>query len=295
MMPSEKAVPTVTTVRVRDGMLLRAAHYAPRSGAATGRPLLCLPGLTRNGRDFTVLAEALAADADRPRAVYTLDARGRGHSQWDSDWKNYTVPTEAQDVVDVMAALSIHGAAILGTSRGGLVAMVLGAIQPTAFGPVILNDIGPRLEGAGLARIAGYVGHTPLPATWEEAARQAAGANRSQFPNVGEAEWLELARQWFNDADGRPAPGYDPGLGKSVAIGTVPPDLWPQFMTLSKKPALLIRGAKSDLLSAATAQEMVARHARLALWEVGDEGHAPLLRDGPTLRRIADFLKTNET
>ncbi len=255
-------------------------------------PVLCLPGLTRNGRDFVALATALSEPRQATaRPVYTLDLRGRGASDWDADPKKYSVPVEAQDVLDVMAALGLDRPAIVGTSRGGLIAMVLAALQPTALGPVVLNDIGPVIERDGLVRIASYVGQAPLPATWPEAAAMVQEIDQRQFPAVPADGWEAIARQRFNDVDGRPAPGYDPRIGDSISVLDGPlPELWPQFEALKHVPVLVIRGVESDLLSAATVAEMTRRHPRLSAISVADEGHAPLLQDASTISAIRRFL-----
>ena len=278
-------------VRVRDGLAMHVRFY-PVPGSQL-RPVLCLPGLTRNGRDFEVIAEALSApkQSGAGRPVYTLDFRGRGLSDHDPDPKNDTVPVEAHDVIDVMTALGLHGAAIIGTSRGGLVAMVLAALQPTALGPVVLNDIGPVIEREGLMRIASYVGRTPAVGTWSEATAIVREIDQRQFPLVTGEGWERLARQRYNDKDGRPVPGYDKALSHSISVLDGPvPALWPQFEALKCVPVLVLRGALSDLLSAATVAEMAKRHPRLAAMTVASEGHAPLLQDTTTISAISRFL-----
>ncbi|MFZ4806598.1 MAG: alpha/beta fold hydrolase [Hyphomicrobiaceae bacterium] len=252
------------------------------------RPVLCLPGLTRNGRDFHDLALAMAATG---RTVHTLDARGRGHSDWDKDWRNYTIPYEAQDVLDVIMALSLAAPAIVGTSRGGLVAMVMAALQPGAFGPVVLNDIGPVIETKGLTRIAGYIGRTGTPPTWEEAAVVVAAASRKAFPAVPDSQWAAVARQWFNDKDGRPTEGYDPALARTMSVKDGPPPaLWAQYLAFGARPVLVIRGERSDILSDATLAEMQRRLPQCRTLTVAGQGHAPLLCDAPTIAAIIDFL-----
>lgn len=273
---------------VRDGLRLYGRHYpAPHSRL---RPAICLPGLTRNSRDFHDLALALSR-GERARPVYTLDFRGRGRSQFDRNWQNYAIPVEMLDVQDFLFLLDLDKPAIIGTSRGGLVAMVLAAAEPTAIGPVVLNDIGPVIEREGLTRIKAYVGKVPLPATWEDATRLVADMNRRAFPKVSDAQWAEIARQWFNEANGRPAPGYDPQLDRSFALSDGPvPELWPQFAALSRVPVLVLRGENSDLLSEATVQHMRVRHPECASFTVRSEGHAPLLKDADTITRVAYFL-----
>lgn len=276
------------TFSARDGLRLYARHYpAPESRL---RPVLCLPGLTRNSRDFHDLAMALSSGA-AARAVYTLDSRGRGRSEHDRDWRNYAVQIEALDVEDLITLLGLEAPTIIGTSRGGLIAMLLAAAQPTALGAVVLNDIGPVIERDGLTRIAGYVGSMPLPTSWEDAARMVAEMNRRAFPAVRPEQWAEIARQWFNEAGGRPAPGYDPNLAKSFSVTDGPvPALWPQFAALAHVPLLVIRAENSDILSAATVQQMRARHPQCASLTVPGQGHAPLLKDAETIAAIAGFL-----
>jgi pimeloyl-ACP methyl ester carboxylesterase len=195
------------------------------------------------------------------------------------------------DVQDFMTLAGLHRAAIIGTSRGGLIAMVLAAAQPTAIGAVVLNDIGPVIERAGLIRIAGYAGRTPVPASWQQATEFVASMNRRAFPAVSEAQWQEVARQLFNEEDGRPAAGYDPKLGRSISVTDGPaPELWPQFLALSHAPLLVIRGETSDLLSPATVHQMCTRHPNCTALTVPGQGHAPLLKDGSTIAAIARFL-----
>lgn len=272
----------------RDGLRLCARHY-PAPGSRR-KHVLCLPGLTRNARDFHDIALAMSS-GDDARDVYALDYRGRGRSQHDLDWRNYRVPVEMLDVQDLITLLGLERPAIIGTSRGGIIAMVLAAAQPAAVGAVVLNDIGPVIEREGLTRIAGYVGNTPLPTTWEDAARQVAELNRRAFPAVPEEQWAEIARQWFNDDKGYPAPGYDPELAKSFSVTDgAPPALWPQFTALTQVPLLILRGEHSDILSEATLTEMCARHPHCAALTVPGQGHAPLLKDAETISAVRRFL-----
>ena len=274
----------------RDGLRLHGRCY-PAAGRSHGRPALCLPGLTRNGRDFHDLAVALSRHRVFPRTVYTFDYRGRGLSQSDPDWQNYTVPVEMLDVLDFMTVTGIADAAVIGTSRGGLIAILMAAAQPTAIGAVVLNDIGPVIEHDGLLRISGYVGRIPLPISWPDAARMMRDLNRRQFPHVPEAQWEELARQWYNERNGRPAPGYDQKLGNALSVLDGPlPALWPQFEALKRVPVLVLRGENSDVLAEATVEEMARRHPRLATVAVTGQGHAPLLKDEQTIEAVRHFL-----
>lgn len=283
----------------RNGLKLYGRHYparhaSPDAARLRRRPLLCLAGLTRNSRDFGQVALALS-EGEAARDVYTLDSRGRGQSDYDSDWRNYTVPCEMQDALDFMIARGLQGSAILGTSRGGLIAMVMAAAQPGFLGPVILNDIGPVIERDGLGRIASYVGRMPLPRDWKEAAGIVRDMNAKAFTAVPEHEWEPVARQIFNEKNGRPAPGYDPKLGQafSAVDGPIPP-LWPQFDALKRVPVMVIRGTNSDLLSESTVEAMRQRHPDLTELAVAGHGHAPLLRDEASIGAIRHFLQRTD-
>ncbi len=280
----------------RDGLRLHGRHYPAAFHDGTyRRPALCLAGLTRNGRDFHVLAESLSQRPDGPRDVYTLDYRGRGLSENDPEWQNYTVPLETVDVLDFMTVTGIAGASIVGTSRGGLIAMVMAAMQPRSVGPVVLNDIGPVIEQKGLGRISAYVGRIPLPASWREAGALVHDMGRRTFPGISADEWVEVAKQWFNEHKGRPAPGYDPALSNSLSVLDGPiPKLWPQFEALKRVPVLVLRGETSDILSAETVEEMGRRHPALSSYVVRGQGHAPLLRDAETIDVVARFLAATE-
>ena len=273
----------------RDGLRLYARHY-PAPGSLR-RPVLCLAGLTRNARDCHDLATALARAEQTGRDVYALDSRGRGRSQHDRDWKNYTLLVELNDALDFMTMKGLYGAAIVGTSRGGLIAMLMAVLRPGAMGAVVLNDIGPVLERDGLARIVAYVGRIPLPADWKDATQLVYEMNRRQFTAVTPEQWVEYARAWFNDENGLPAPGYDAKLSQAVSLMDGPaPELWPQFQALSRVPVLALRGENSDILSARTLQEMRTRHPRLEAVTVRGQGHAPLLKDAASIVAIAEFL-----
>lgn len=278
----------------RDGLRLHARHYpAPVSSR---RPALCLPGLTRNVRDFHALASHLS-DASHPssRDVYAVDYRGRGRSAHDPDWRNYAIQVETLDILDFMTLAGVHDAALIGTSRGGLIAMIMATMRPASIGAVVLNDIGPVIERDGLARIVAYAGRIPLPSSWAEAAMLAHDLNKRHFPAVPAQRWADVARQWFDDVNGQPAHSYDQNLAKAISVLDGPvPSLWPQFEALSIVPTLAIRGKLSDVLSEATLYQMCVRHPRLQTLLVSGQGHAPLLLDLETQAAIADFLAASD-
>ncbi len=277
--------------RSQDDLLLYARKYG--SDDTPGRPLVCLPGLTRNGRDFHDLAVALSTHPTQPRLVYCLDLRGRGRSDWDKDWQNYSPYVELLDVVAFLTLRGLTNAAFLGTSRGGIITMMLAVMQPSAIGCAVLNDIGPVIETAGLARIMGYAGKIPLPRDWDEAESIVRDINMRQFTAMDSAAWRKLTRQLFNEVDGRPAAAYDPNVGKALSevdIAKPAPSMWEHFESLFQVPVMVLRGENSDLLSAATVQEMQARHPALTSVVIRNEGHAPLLLDRFSQRAISDFL-----
>lgn len=276
----------------RDGLRLYGRKYPAATYDGRKRcPVLCLAGLTRNSKDFHSLARAISSHETANRDVYALDYRGRGHSAFDPNWRNYALQIELLDILDFFTLNDIHQAVVVGTSRGGLLAMLLGAAQPTLLRGAILNDIGPVIDTAGLARIAGYVGRTPTPHTWQQAADLVKRHNKAHFPKVSDEQWMAVAKQWFNDKDGKPAAGYDHKLGQALAAlkGKIP-ELWGQFETLKHVPLLILRGANSDILSEETVEAMLRRHPKAAAHTVSEEGHAPLLQDAPTQTVIADFL-----
>ena len=274
----------------RDGLQLHARHYKA-ADASNRRPVVCLPGLTRNGRDFHDLALVLSDHPKGARDVYTIDYRGRGLSAFDPDWRNYTIQVEMFDVLDFLTVCSLHDVAIIGTSRGGLIAMLMAAVQPGSVGVVVLNDIGPVIEYEGLARITGYVGRMPLPISWPDAAKMVRDLNRRHFPEIPEHEWEELARQWYNEKNGRPVSSYDPKLGNALSIFDGPmPELWPQFEALKRVPVLVLRGEHSDILSTETVEQMRRHHPELVSIIVANQGHAPLLKDHQTIEAVQHFL-----
>jgi len=275
----------------RDGLKLHVRCYPAAGGADGRRSVLCLPGLTRNGRDFHDLALALSRHPSGSRTVYAFDYRGRGLSEFDPDWKDYTVPIEMLDVQDFMTLAGLTDAAVIGTSRGGLITMLMAAVQPATIGVAVLNDIGPVIEHDGLVRISGYVGRIPLPISWADATKMVRDLNRRHFPDVPDQQWEEVARQWYNERNGKPTPGYDQKLSNALSVVYGPlAELWPQFEALKRVPVLVLRGANSDVLAEATVDEMRRRHPTLASVTVANQGHPPLIKDEPTIEAIGHFL-----
>jgi pimeloyl-ACP methyl ester carboxylesterase len=293
--------PTSHFISAPDGLRLHARDYGSRIASAL--PVVCLPGLARSGTDFETLATALAGDPKQPRRVIALDYRGRGRSDYDRDPANYSFQVEIADVLAVLAALDCGRAIFIGTSRGGILTMLMAALRPAIIAGVVLNDIGPVIEPKGLMRIKGYVGKLPQPRSYEDGADILRRLFSAQFPTLTPQDWLASAHRTFKDVDGRLVPDYDVALAKTlegVDFEKPLPPLWAQFDALSAVPMMVIRGANSDLLSAATVEAMAARRAAvetmaarrstLETLVVPDQGHAPLLAEADVIARIAGFV-----
>ena len=280
-----------TTYRSSDGLALYARDYG--DSLEPWLPVVCLPGLSRSHRDFEDLAIFLSTHRHRPRRVVCFDYRGRGRSEWDDRIENYNPLTEMNDVFDGMAALGISRAIAVGTSRGGIIAMLMGVARPAVLAGIVLNDIGPAIEPLGLARIKTYVGRTPMPDDWPDAVRILKRLHGAQFTSLNDEQWLAFARTTYRDEDGRPVSDYDPALGRNfdaVDLDEPIPTLWNELRALRSIPILTIRGGNSDLLSAATVAAMAAEHPRFESITVPGEGHPPLLRSAHLIHRISAFI-----
>jgi len=282
--------PVSTFITAPDGLRLHACSFGSRSASAL--PVICLPGLTRTTADFDALAAALAGDSANPRRVIALDYRGRGQSDYDRDPANYNFQVELADALAVATALDALPAVFIGTSRGGILTMLLAVVRPTAIAGVVLNDIGPVIEPQGLMRIKGYVGKMPQPRDFTEAATILKRLFDHQFPKLTDADWLASAHRAFKQDNGRLVPTYDVNLANTmegVDLEKPLPALWKEFDALGETPLMVIRGANSDLLSPATVAAMQARRPIETL-EVPDQGHAPLLVEPDVIARIAAFV-----
>jgi len=281
----------VRTFAAADGLQLYARDYGhddPRTAARL--PVVCLPGLTRNSRDFHPLALILSQDADAPRRVVTLDARGRGRSAWDKDKSHYNLGVESQDVLTACATLGIAKAIFIGTSRGGLVLHILAATRPDILGGVVLNDIGPLLQAEGLKDIRDYLNRGRKPADWDDAVAILRQDHGATFTTLSERDWQEMAHAVYAEIDGRIVADADPAIARIIAsldLDGPQPDLWPQFEGFKPIPLMAIRGANSRLLSNATLQEMAERHENMTALTVPGHGHPPLLH----LEGIAAAIK----
>jgi pimeloyl-ACP methyl ester carboxylesterase len=288
---ADTAVPSVVFFTSSDGLHLHARAYG--DPLSPWLPVVCLSGLTRSSRDFHQLAMHLAGHRHRPRRVIAFDYRGRGGSQWDPDPRNYNPVTEAGDVFAGMAAFAIDRAVIVGTSRGGIIGMLMAVARPAVVAGLVLNDVGPTIEARGLARIKAYVGRTPVPEDWADAAQIQRRLHGAQFTEWTEDDWDNFARLTYRDQRGQPVADYDPALAHAldgVELDQPMPDLWDEFRALRGIPVMSIRGANSDLLSEATVNRMAAEHPDFTALTVADEGHSPLLSRSGLLNRISAFV-----
>jgi len=276
-------------VSAPDGLRLHVREYGTRAAASTA--VVCLPGLTRTVADFEALAPVLASDG--ARRVVALDSRGRGESEYDRNPENYNLLVELGDLVAVLIALAVGPALFIGSSRGGLLTMHLGVAHPTAIAAVVLHDIGPVIEPKGLARLRSYVGKMPQPRSFSEGADILRQLFHGQFPNLTAEQWLASAQRAWRMRDGALVPTYDVKLSRTLtAIDIERPlaPLWNEFDALKRLPMLVIHGARSDILSAATVAAMAVRHPGMQTIEVADQGHVPLLEGEELIGRLASFV-----
>lgn len=256
-------------------------------------PVVCLSGLSRNSADFHELAVHLSTKSENPRRVLCLDYRGRGNSDYDKDWENYNVGTEANDVVQGLIAAGLEHAAFVGTSRGGLILMALSAMKPALMKAVVLNDIGPEIDGPGLVRIKKSLEGGLASSNWFEAGQMLKATGKKQFPKLDDGEWERQAHFVFKEEKGKLIRNYDPKLLNTLAaidLDVRLPSLWPQFTGLSKIPMMLIRGERTDLLADKTVSKMRDIHPTMELVRVEDQGHAPDLGSEGLPAKIDTFF-----
>lgn len=268
-----------------DGLKL---HFRDYPGPADRPPLLCLPGLTRNARDFAHLAER-HSPAFR---VIVLEFRGRGLSDYDPVPARYNPLVYARDVIELLDGLAVAQAIFVGTSLGGLVTMTIGALAPQRIAAAILNDVGPELGQVGLDRILNYVGRGQRFTNWEQAAAAIADAQGNAFPDYGPADWIATAHRNCREDGGEIVFDYDMAIADAfVTAGPTPKiDMWPLFGALALKPLLVVRGALSELLAADTFARMRVAAPQAQFVEVPRVGHAPMLDEPEAVSAIDAFL-----
>lgn len=278
--------------RSADGRLDLFARDYPANAGDSLAPVLMMHGLTRNSADFEPLIERLGIGQ---RRMIVPDQRGRGRSQSDPDPANYRPDVYAADMWALLDGLGIDQVVCIGTSMGGLMAMVMGAQQPDRITGIVLNDVGPEVSEEGLDRIRSYVGPAEPMNSWEEAADRCEAINASAMIGFTRADWMAFAERTCRELpDGKVEFAYDPAISGGMAkddTTTVPPDLWGLWDALVDIPILAIRGAHSDILTAATVSRMaIRREGNLAYVEVPDRGHAPILDEPIAVNAIRAFL-----
>ena len=270
-----------------DGLSL---HYTDEG---EGPVILCLSGLTRNGSDFDYAMPALSGCR-----VIRLDYRGRGQSDWAEDHFTYTIPRETQDAFELMDHLGLEQAAVLGTSRGGLIALTMAAMARPRLSGVCFVDVGPVIELAGLAVVLDYLGRNPVWKTRDEAT-EIIGSRMAGFDNVPESRWRQEVEKHFVETAVGLKINYDPKLRDAVLAGFDPdaeaPDLWPFFEALQGLPVAAIRGANSDLLSGKTLDEMLARIPGMVTATVPDRGHVPFLDEAESVAALRSWIEELKT
>ena len=272
----------------RDGLKLHFRDYpGPEQGG--GVPVLCLHGLTRNARDFDVLAPRLA----KRQRVICPDMRGRGDSEYARDAASYTPAQYCEDVLELLEQEGIGRFVAIGTSLGGLMTMGLATVIPGRIAGAVINDVGPRLEAAGLERILDYVGQGRNYPTWVHAARGIEATQGAAHPGQPLDFWIGTAKRLMTlTSNGRIVFDYDMKIAepfREFDIGNQP-DLWPAWDALAGRPVLILRGALSELLSAATMADMLRRVPGAEAVTLGDVGHAPTLDEPEAVAAIERLL-----
>ena len=271
---------------VRDGLRL---HYRDYAGAADKPPILCLHGLTRNSRDWTEFAERYSPGF----RVLALEFRGRGGSDYDPIPQRYNPLTYAGDVIELLDQLALDQAIFAGTSLGGLVTLTMAAMAPQRIFATIMNDVGPDVDVEGVNRILTYVGNDRRFGSWDEAADAIAANYGASFERYAHDDWVKMAKRNCREENGEVRFDYDMAIAEPFkTTGPTPNvDLWPFFRVLAEKPLLVVRGAKSDLLTEATARRMQQVAPNMKLVVVPGVGHAPELNEPEAVAAIDEFLK----
>jgi pimeloyl-ACP methyl ester carboxylesterase len=277
-------------VNASDDLLLHVRIYGTRT--ASTLPIVCLPGLGRTGADFHSLAMALTADPSGPRYIVAIDYRGHGRSEYDRNPDNYGLRRDLADVLAVVKALNIAPGIFVGTSHGGLLAMMLARARPTAVAGVVLNDIGPVLEPRALLQIKGHLGKLPVPRDFKEGGQFLRKLFGARFSKLTPQDWTAFAQRTWRERDGALVLDYDAKLARTLDgnLEHAAPAFWDEFDALAKVPLMLIRGANSTMLSARTLDGMLSRRGELDMIVVPDQGHAPLLEHPKLIGRIASFV-----
>lgn len=277
--------------RGSDDINLYARDYPHNSTDENSRgTIVCMHGLTRNSADFDQLCKTL----NKHYRLLAVDQRGRGLSAWDTNPDNYSPLVYVQDMFALLDYLELEKVLLIGTSMGGLIAMIMAAMQPGRIAGLVLNDVGPELDASGLNRIKNYAGRAAPVSDWAAAIAQTKTINAAQLPNLTDDEWDIFTHQLYReDQTGRPVLAYDPAIAIAISQAdenAVPQDLWPVFEQIAAIPMLVLRGESSDILAPACVAKMQQLSPGLVYQSVPNRGHAPLLNEAESLSAIITFV-----
>lgn len=284
-----KAKPRDSYYKSADGLQLFYREYKSKPGNKVD-PVICLPGLTRNSLDFDEIAERLA----KKRRVITTDLRGRGRSEHAADRATYNPSQYVDDIWALLDYLRLPRVAVIGTSLGGWMAMLMAHTRPAAVSAVVMNDIGPEVDPVGIGRILASAGTLPAVANWDEAVIHISKHYEPAFPNWTTEQWLRFAKKTYQEVEGG---GLDIRLDRNVGIASreglsgLQGDPWQFFSALEAVPSLVLRGDRSDILSNSTLSKMRMRKPDLKTLIVGNRGHAPNLDEPEAIDAIEEFLR----
>ena len=266
-----------------DGVKL---HYRDYDGNRDRPPILCIPGLTRNARDFEPVADRFAGDW----RVIAIDLRGRGESAFDPDPANYNPMVYVGDIMKLVDQLGIADAVFVGTSLGGICTMVLARSDRERIAGALLNDIGPVVDPTGVERIGGHVGREPQIDDWQSLIDQLAAQNQNIYPDYGPAEWERFARRLAREDGGKIRFDYDKAIADNFESAASAPDIWPLYQALEGRPVTILRGELSDLLSAEVAERMATELSDVELVTVPRVGHAPSFDEPESIAALERLL-----
>ena len=271
-----------------DGLKL---HFRDLGSKNSPHAIMCVPGLTRNSRDFEDLAPYLAENY----RVICPDLRGRGLSDYDPNWKNYHPLTYTDDLWKLLNNLDISKVCIIGTSLGGLISMVMAFQDANRLSGVIMNDIGPEIDQQGLERIKKYAGLLPPVKNWDEAALQTKEVYGPWLKGLDESIWLKLAKRAYRtNADNQPVLDMDDNIGRAIKeVGEQKGNPWELFDGLKNTNILVLRGEISDILTDEILMKMKKRNPNIEYAVIPDRGHVPLLDEETSLTAINNFLKVS--
>jgi len=280
-----------------DGLRLYARDYSEATVKnKNAKTILCMHGLTRNSADFEDICNKLAGSY----RLIVVDQRGRGLSDYDPDPNNYNPLVYVQDMLLLLKTLELSSVTLLGTSMGGIMAMMMAAMKPELVHAIIINDVGPEIAEKGLDRLKKYVGKSTPVSNWKEAAERTAVINGIAFPEANDQDWLKFAKRLYHEDDkGCPVISYDSNIAvlltntdENTGENSAAPDLWPVYEQILDKPMLLIRGELSDIIDAECVQKMQQKKPDIEILEIPNVGHAPLLSETGVAPRIVEFISS---